>query len=183
MSVSFHLSRRALWLLIALPLTLAGCGPIMPNLGNDPCLLQAYQGHANGNLSGMQTAYGALSGRLDALQSPDYTIGSTGDISETLQNIVAFQFTLDKQLAYLNHTAPQAPREATPFLTHIGAAISRLNTGAYLLAQAYLDAHDGHAHTAQDIADEARGYMRRGAYLLYQAGVDLANLHTDNVNC
>ncbi len=183
MSVPFRLSRRALLLLVALPLMLAGCGPIASNFGADPCLLQAYQSHANGNLSGMQTAYTTLSGQLDALQSPDYTIGSTGDISVTLQNIAVFQLTLDKQLAYLNHITPPKPPEATPFLTHIAAAIPQFNTGAYMLAQAYLDAHDSHMRTAQGIADAARRYMLRGSYLLAQASEALANFHTDSVNC
>ncbi len=183
MSIPFRRSRRALLLCAALPLILTGCGPITSNFGADPCLLQAYQGHANGNLSGMQTAVGALSGQLDALQSPDYTIGSTGDISVTLQNIAVFQLTLNKQLVYLNHITPPKPPEATPFLTHIAAAIPQFNTGAYMLAQAYLDAHDSHTRTAQDIADAARRYMLRGSYLLDQASADLANFHTDSVNC
>lgn len=183
MSIPFHLSRRALLLFVALPLLLAGCGPITSNFGADPCLLQAYQSHASGNLNGMQAAYTTLASQLDALQSPDYTIGSTGDISVTLQNIALFQVTLNKQLVYLNHITPPKPPEATPFLTHIAAAIPQFNTGAYMLAQAYLDAHDSHMRTAQDIAAAALRYMLRGNYLLAQAGEDLANFHTDSVNC
>lgn len=172
-----------LFLLVALPVALAGCGLPGATLGNDPCLLQSYQGHSNGNIGGMNGAYSTLTGKLDALQGPAYTISASGDISETLQAIAVFQRTLEKQTAYLNHSTPPPPSEAAPFLGHMRAAIQPFNTGSYLLAQAYLDAHTNHLRAAQDIAVEARGYMRRGSYLLVQASGDLANLHTDNVNC
>ncbi len=185
MPVSFRLSRPLLLslLLVALPVALAGCGLPSATLGADPCLLQSYQGHSNGNVGGMTNAYTTLAGRLDALRQPDYTISQSGDISETLQAITLFQLTLDKQLTYLDNSTSPPRSEIGPFLDHVRAAVPKFDTGAYMLAQAYLDAHAGHARAAQDIADDARGYMREGVLLLNQASKDLANLRTDNVNC
>lgn len=169
--------------LTLLSVLLAGCGPFMANsLGSDPCLLQSYQGHSAGNLSGIQGAVSTLSGRLDALQGPHYTISASGDISETLSAISEFQITIGKQLNYLNYGVP-APPEAKPYLDDVHKAIPQLNTGAYMLAQAYVDAYAGNTRAAQDIADAARVYMRQGRLLLDQAGRALGALRTDSVNC
>jgi len=186
MSARFNLSRAAILTLVLLPLLLAGCGPSGlggATIGNDPCLLQTYQSRSNGNLGGTQSAYSTLAGQLDALQGPNYTIAPSQDISETLNTIALFQIKLDQQQAYLKNSTPPAPSQARPFLDHVGAAVPDLKTGAYLLAQAYIDAHAGHTVAAKDIADAARVYIRQGRNLLAQAASDLANLHTDSVNC
>lgn len=165
-------------LLLALP---ASCGPVGADLGHDPCLLQQYQGHAFSIISHIQGALGTLTTRADALAPQQGTIDASQDISETLTALAEFRLSLDTQWNLLR-TGAQPP-EGLSFRTATYEAIQRLDTGAQMLTEAYVDAQNGDMRAAHTIVMAARDWMHKGRRRLGYAGQDIATLPSNNPNC
>src|SRR5438876_1051119 len=158
-------------LLLALP---ASCGPVGADLGHDPCLLQQYQGHAFSIISHIQGALGTLTTRADALAPQQGAINASQDISETLTALAEFQFSLGTQWNLLR-TGAQPP-EGLAFRAATYDAIQRLDTGAQMLTQAYVDTENGDTRAARTIVTAARDWMHKGRLLLGYASKDIATL-------
>jgi len=167
--------------LLALLVLTSACAPLGTDLGGDPCLLKSYQGYGNGVLGGIRAAYNTLSGRLDALQSPHYTISSSQNISETLSAFPEFEQSLGEQRGYLLHGTQ--PPQGQSFREDANAAMARLDVGARLLVQAYVDSANGDTRASDDIVTAALPYMDQGRLLIARAKRDLAALNTNSVNC
>ena len=168
----------AITLLLGLP---ASCAPVGADLGHDPCLLQQYQGHAGSIISHIQGYVGTLIGRADALTPQQGTINASQDISETLTALSEFQLNLSAQWNALR-TGAQPP-EGLAFRQATYEAIQRLDTGAQMLTQAYVDAGNGDTRAARTIVTAARDWMHRGRLRLGYAAQDIATLPTNNPNC
>ena len=168
----------AITLLLGLP---ASCAPVGADLGHDPCLLQQYQGHAQSIISHIQGALGTLTDRADALAPQQGVINASQDVSETLTALTEFQLSLGAQGNALR-TGAQPP-EGLSFRQVTYEAIQRLDTGAQMLTQAYLDVANGDTRAARTIVTAARDWMYRGRLLLGYAAQDLAALPTNNPNC
>ena len=77
---------------------------------------------------------------------------------------------------------PQPP-EGLAFRQATYEAIQRLDTGAQMLTQAYVDAGNGDTRAARTIVTAARDWMHRGRLRLGYAAQDIAALPTNNPNC
>jgi hypothetical protein len=168
----------AITLLLGLP---ASCAPVGADLGHDPCLLQQYQDHTSSVLSRIQGALGTLTNRADALTPQQGTINASQDISETLTELTEFQLSLGAQWNALR--AGAQPPEGLSFRQATYEAIQRLDTGAQMLTQAYVDVANGDTRAARTIVTAARDWMHRGRLLLGYAAQDIAALPTNNPNC
>lgn len=166
--------------LIALMMLLTACG-IDRSLGGDACLLQQYQGRSNGIVSRVQGALSTLVMHADALAPLQGTVSSSQDISDTLTAIGEFQLTLSAQWNQILNGAQ--PPEGAAFQASLHAAIERLDTGAQLLTQAYVDTANGDTRAAVLIIPAARDAFQRGRLLLGRANVQLAALATYSPNC
>ena len=160
---------------------LASCAPVGADLGHDPCLLQQYQDHAVSIISHIQGYLGTLSNRVDALAPQQGTINASQDVSETLTALTEFQLNLGAQWNALRTSAK--PPEGHSFRQATYEAIQRLDTGAQMLTQAYVDAGNGDTRAARTIVTAARDSMQRGRLLLGDAAQDIATLPTNNPNC
>jgi hypothetical protein len=168
----------AITLLLGLP---TSCAPVGADLGHDPCLLQQYQDRALSIISHIQGPLGTLSGRVDALAPQQGRINASQDISETVTALAEFQLNLSAQWNALR-TGAQPP-EGLSFRQATYEAIQRLDTGAEMLTQAYLDVENGDTRAARTIVTAARDWMQRGRLLLGDAAQDIAALPTRNPNC
>lgn len=179
-----RLARRLLAAVAVALLTLpAACAPLNTDLGGDPCLLQQYQSHSYGNLSGLQGALGTLTQHASALTSGQAAVNSSQDVTETLTAIAEFKLTLDKQQALIATGAKPTDSGSTTFRTLIGQAIGRFRVGAQLLTQAYVDAGYADTRPASTVVAAARDWMQQGRLLISQAGVAISGLHTYSPNC
>lgn len=180
--------RRALALLstscgglVLLAALLTGCGSINVGLNGDPCLLQQYQGHSFGLVSGTQGAYSTLMQKASVLTSAPPSIGAQSDISDTLTSISEFVSSLAKERALLD--AGAQPPEGKPFRALMLGSFDNLTRGAKLLTQVYGDAHNGDTIPANAIALAARSQFATARLQLDQANVVLARLATYSPNC
>jgi hypothetical protein len=168
----------ALTLLLGLP---ASCAPVGADLGHDPCLLQQYQVHASSIISHIQGALGTLTNRADALAPQQGTINASQDTAETLTALAEFQLNLGAQWNALR--AGAQPPEGLSFRQATHEAIQRLEAGAQMLTQAYVDVANGDTRAARTIVTAARDWMHKGRLLLGDAARDIAALPTNNPNC
>lgn len=167
--------------LLALLLLPVSCTPLATGLGGDPCLLAAYQGHTYSIIGHMNGEYSKLRGQLDALQTPQFTISSSQDISETLFDLSDFEDHLNEQMNLLNNGAK--PPEGRPVKQAARQITAQFTLGARMLTQAYLDTQNDDMRAAQAIADAARQHFYRGGYYIEQANIALSRLQTYSPNC
>lgn len=168
----------ALVLVLLLPLS---CSLPGSNYGGDPCLLQLYQDHSFSIIHTVQSSYGTLTSRTDALSSPLGTINPSQDVTETLTALAEFQLSIHAQWNLVRMGGQ--PPEGKAFRAAIHEAVQRFDTGTQMLTQAYADALNGETLAANAVAMGARNWMRQGRVQLGQANSAIAALATYSPNC